>query len=129
VRTCLWLFLCAFMVGCGGCALMDAFFGAGGTGARKPSIIETVVETALNGIFPGSGAVLAGIGGAYAELRRRKWKKAAVSTFDTIEESAKTGKSARDMKADLEVAHNAAGVSRLVNKAVKKYDKPISVER
>lgn len=101
----------------GGCAILDTLFGTNEQGEQKPSILNTIVTTALNGLFPGSGAAITGLGGLYAAYRANRWKKAFTSTAEVIEEHGDLPKAA--IKEKLEEAHEEAGVQKMVQGVVK----------
>ena len=74
-------------------------------------------------VIPGAGAALTALIGGWLEIRRRKWKQAAVTTFRGVEEFAKTpvGASvAEDLKATLVKNHTAANVYSFIDKVLDK---------
>lgn len=106
----------------GGCSLLDSFFGVGPNGEQMEGGGPSgVVGAITNNFIPGSMAVITGLGGLWAAIRGRSWRKATEATFDVIEAGAKAGKSVKDLKAELKVAHSAAGVAGVVKKVVDKY--------
>lgn len=114
--------LCLVVMLSGGCTLLDSFFGVRPDGTRDPSGgAATAVGGILNTIIPGASAIVAGAGGLWAAFRGKKWKDAAISTIDVIEAGAKAGKSVRDLKGELKVAHDAKGVGGLVKAVVDRY--------
>lgn len=110
----LFVGLCLVMILLGGCAVFDALFGVNEKGEPTPGILQTVVGAALNGLFPGSGAALTGLGGLYAAWRARKWKQAMVATAGTIEEFGDLPKV--ELKEKLAASHVKAGVADMVQK-------------
>ncbi len=116
----------------GGCSTLDWFFGVKEDGSRDPSGGPSgTVAPIADGLLPGTGALIAAAGGLWAAIRGKKWKDAAIATFDTIEAAAQAGKGVRDLKKDLAKAHEEAGVLGLVKKVVEKYghrrDAPLQV--
>ena len=105
----------------GGCAIFDAIFGTNPKGEPQPGIVSTILNTALNSLFPGSGAALTGLGGLYAAYRANKYKKAFGSTADVIEEHGDLPKV--QLKQKLAAAHEKAGVLDLAQSQAKKYKK------
>lgn len=102
-------FLLMFLCGCAQIqAALDSFFGVG-KGERKPSVVETIVETALNGLFPGSGAALASVGGLWAAYRGQRHKKAAKVYHDVVETHGD-----EILKTELNAAHNVKGTAPIV---------------
>ena len=121
-----WMFpfICSAAVVLGGCAALDGLFGVkpdgtpDGTGGPAGTI-----GTILGMWIPGATAVVTGLGGLYAAIRGKRWKDAAVATFETIEAGATAGKSVSALKDDLKAAHEAAGVGGMVNAVVSQYGK------
>lgn len=72
-------------------------------------------------IVPGSSIVLTALGGLWAAIRGRKWKKAFESTATVIEGASKAKRPINELKRELKEAHKAAGVSGLVKAVVDKY--------
>lgn len=106
----------------GGCSLLDWAVGIRSDGSRDPAGGPVGAVAPFADVFlPGAGAVLAAAGGLWAALRGRKWKQAAISTFETIEAGARAGKGVRDLKKDLARAHEAAGIYGLVKAVVDRY--------
>lgn len=107
----------------GGCSLVDSFYGIGpdGTVIDPSGGPSTTVGKVADKFIPGSAAVISALGGIWAAVRGRAWKAAAVATFDVIEAGAKAGKSVKELKAELDVAHDEAGVKGIVEKVVQKY--------
>lgn len=119
MRQFLFTVFCLFMLACSGCALVDFLLGTNQKGESKPNIVSTIVTGALNGLFPGSGAAITAVGGLYAAWRGRKWKAAAKSTWDAVEEHGD-----KALKERISAKHRDAGVQKLAQKEVKKYKKP-----
>lgn len=110
------------VLGMGGCAALDWAVGVKPDGSRDPSGGPVGVAAPLvDAILPGAGAALAAAGGLWAALRARKWRNAAIATFDVIEAGAKAGKGVRALKEDLAQAHREAGVYELVKGVVDRY--------
>lgn len=122
----LLVFLAVLALGfVGGCSLLDAGFGVNPDGTVRPGggVLGTVA-TLVNYWIPGVTALVGGAGTVYAALRAKNWKKAFTATAEVIEAGAEAGKSVQAIKAELGVAHDAAGVSGLVEKALDKYVRP-----
>lgn len=114
------ILLSVFMALMGGCAFVDALFGVNEKGEPQPGIVSTVVNGAVNSVFPGSGAVLGGLGALWAAFRARKWKAAMVATAEVVEKFGDLPKV--ELKEKLSAAHAHAGVGNMVQKIVTKFD-------
>lgn len=101
-----------------GCAVFEPLFGIKPKGESDGT--GGVVGTIINYLIPGAGALVAAGAGVYADLKRREWKKAAISTFSAINAVAGTG----PLKEVLAKAHAAAGVSSTVEAALDMIEGP-----
>jgi hypothetical protein len=123
MRKCgLWVVvLMVLLASLNGCFIMDWIAGVDENGNDKPGdspggLIGTVVNYAI----PGGGAVIGLLTTAWAALRGRKWRTAFETTAKVIEAIPEAGKAVADLKAELAVAHSAAGVRGIVQKVVEK---------
>ena len=109
------LFMC-------GCAFLSSLFGVNPDGTVQPGGGPMgTIASLVNLWIPGTTVVVGGITTLIAALKAKDWKKVATSTFDVIEAGAKAGKSVADLKGKhgpLAVAHAAAGVAVMADKAV-----------
>lgn len=107
-----------------GCAALDWAAGVDEKGQDKPgpSPIERTSPLA-DAILPGLGGLLLLAGNAYAAWRAKRWKDAAIATFETIEHGAQVGQAVAELKKDLAKVHEKVGVYGLVNKVVSKFGK------
>lgn len=81
-----------------------------------------IIGTLLNYVLPGTGALVAAGAGAYCDLKRRQWKKAATTSWDAIEEYKATPVGAvhwKTLKAKLGESHAAAKIQGFVDKYLK----------
>ena len=118
-----WVVFCFGAITLGvlsGCGVLDGFFGVNPDGTRSGEGAAGVVGPILGTWIPGASAALAGLGGIWAAIRGRNWKKAATATFETIEAGAVAGKQVMELKKDLAAAHQNAGVYGMVQKVVGK---------
>ena len=116
-----WVLLICLALGLGGCALFGVHTGPDGTTIAEPGggIVGTVAGWAG---LPWVGTVIGGLAAAYANARRGKWKDAATSTFDAIEE-AKTVPEVKKVwdktiQPIVEKSHAAKKVTAMVEKAL-----------
>lgn len=108
-------------LGLGGCAALDWMAGVNPDGTRKDGASPAgVVGAVVNYAIPGGGAVLGGLTTLWAALRARAWKTAFAATAGVIEAGAEAGKSVQAIKAELGVAHSAAGVGGIVKTVIDK---------
>ena len=123
MRKMLFLFL---VLGLGGCGFLDSAFGVNPDGTQRPEggFLGTLASVG-NLWLPGLTTLAGAAGTVYAALRAKNWRKAFVATADVIEAGAAAGKSLVEAKAELVVAHSAAGVTGLVEKALDKYVRPV----
>jgi hypothetical protein len=64
----------------GGCAILDLLTGASPKSDKPdPSSPVAIAAPLVDRLHPGAGAALMGLAGLYAEIRRRRWKAAAVA--------------------------------------------------
>jgi hypothetical protein len=109
-------------LGVEGCSFLDSAFGVNPDGTLRPEggFLGTAASL-VNLWIPGITALVGGVGTTYAALRAKNWRKAFTSTAEVIEGAAQAGKSIMEVKAELQVAHSAAGVSGIVEKALDKF--------
>jgi hypothetical protein len=115
----LWFAFIGCVMMLSGCAFVRSIFGIS-EGGDKSDGTGGIVGTLINYLIPGAGAVVAAGAGIYADLKRREWKKAAISTFQTINAVAGNG----PLKERLAEAHKAAGVATFVESALDKLEGP-----
>lgn len=105
----------------GGCALLDGFWGVQPDGSRDPAAPAGTVGSILGAVIPGGAAILSGVGGIYAALRARAWRKALEVTASTIEEASLSPALAEPLKlvkGMLSSAHKDGGVQPLVDRVL-----------
>lgn len=114
------VFIVSFFVG--GCALLDSFFGFNPNSPDGSSGGNGSPASAVGGVlslwFPWATTAISAIGGIYAEVRRRNWKGAAVSTVAGLEEWFATPEGASVKARILETLskrHASDGVQATVN--------------
>ena len=104
-----------------GCGFLDWMAGVDENGNPIPGNAPAgLIGTAVNYAIPGGGAVIGLLTTVWAALRGRKWKTAFETTAKVIEAIPEAGKAVADLKAELAVAHSAAGVGGIVQKVVEK---------
>ena len=112
--------VCLVLIFCGGCAAagaaFDWFFGTSEQDEGTPSggSPAGAVGSMLDYLLPGAGGLLASLGGLWLHIRGKAWKKAFVATAEVIERAGAT------LKPDLSIAHDAAGVQKIVQSVVKR---------
>ena len=85
------LLMCLALSVMSGCAIADAFFGVKrdaktGEVTQEKGAPSDAAGGILGMFFPWAATAIAAVGGVYAEVRRRNWKGAAVSTITGLEE-------------------------------------------
>ena len=110
--------ICVMLAGCG---WIYKGFGINDDGTVTPGggIFGTAASV-VNYFIPGVTAVAGAATTLLAAVKARNWKKAFSSTAEVIEAGAAAGKAVSDIKAELKVAHSAAGVGGIVDKVVQK---------
>jgi hypothetical protein len=117
----MWAIILSVLSLMSGCTFLDWLAGVNPDGTQKPGDPPAgLVGTVVNYAIPGGGAVIGLLTTAWAALRGRKWKAAFETTAKVIEAIPAAGKAVADLKAELAVAHSAAGVGGLVQKVVEK---------
>lgn len=124
------LVFCGLITFMSGCAFIDGIFGVKG-GVKQPGTSPAEAVGSVLGVWiPGAGALASALGGLWAAIRGRNWKRVALSTIETVEAGARAGKSVESLKNDLAIAHEKAGVKGIVQAVVDKYghteDTPLS---
>ena len=106
-----------------GCAFLSSLFGVNEDGTVKPGGGPLgTIATLINFWIPGTAAAVGAITTTIAAIKAKNWKKAFTSSAEVIESGAKLGKSVKDIKGELKVAHSAAGVGGLVKSVISKID-------
>lgn len=122
------VFVLVLALGQGGCALVDWLSGANSENGERPFATQ-VLETVANHLVPGAGTLIAAGLGTYAEVRRRKWKKATIAQAQATH-LARTTKS-EDGKIEEEallraqaIEQDKLGVRTLIKNVVAKIETP-----
>ena len=118
----MWMVVLVLVASIGGCGFIDWMAGVDSEGNKLPGDAPAgLIGTVVNYAIPGGGAVIGLLTTAWAALRGKKWKTAFETTAKVIEAVPEAGKALADLKAELAVAHSAAGVGGLVQKVVEKF--------
>jgi hypothetical protein len=121
-----WTVLCVLSLAVGVCTLtgcgalgnaLDWIFGVDESGRDKPGPSPAEVGGGLLGtVIPGVTTILTGVGGLWAALRGRNYKKALVESVKVVEAVGSS-----DLKKGLSFAHAKAGVQGIVEDVLNKY--------